>query len=285
MTDPAPPSIPPRQKPTPPPTSSARSVGSSGGNRDTATRTASAAPAPARPTTGSTAEAQRETAAVPPPPAPSTGTGTAEHDPPTPLASAVDKTTSWFKKAAGATTAAITTATTRPQSEDEPMTTTSTRPATATSPAATPQVPPRESGAGSSARPATGRIPTVAAGGGPRRVRLAISRVDPWSVMKLSFLMSVAFGILIVVAVGVVWYTLNGMHVFTNIDDLVRQVTGDESQIDILQYVEFKRVISGATLVAVVDVFLLTALATIGAFLYNIVAALVGGLHVTMTDE
>ena len=103
--------------------------------------------------------------------------------------------------------------------------------------------------------------------------------------MKLSFLMSVAFGILLVVAVGVVWYTLNGLHVFTNIDDLVTQVTGTEGNIDILSYVEFKRVISGATLVAVVDVFLLTALATIGAFLYNIVAALVGGLHVTMTDE
>ena len=40
-----------------------------------------------------------------------------------------------------------------------------------------------------------------------------------------------------------------------------------------------------ATLVAVVDIFLITALATIGAFLYNITAALVGGVHVTMTDE
>ncbi|GEL96122.1 hypothetical protein CCO02nite_27800 [Cellulomonas composti] len=116
-------------------------------------------------------------------------------------------------------------------------------------------------------------------------MRLAISRIDPWSVMKLSFLLSVAFGVLIVVAVAVVWYTLNGLHVFVNINDLVTQITGAESKTDILQYVEFKRVISAATLVAVVDVFLLTALATIGAFLYNIVAALVGGLHVTMTDE
>ena len=43
--------------------------------------------------------------------------------------------------------------------------------------------------------------------------------------------------------------------------------------------------LSIATLVAVVDIFLITALATIGAFLYNITAALVGGVHVTMTDE
>ncbi len=72
---------------------------------------------------------------------------------------------------------------------------------------------------------------------------------------------------------------------FTKINDLVVQIVGTESPIDILQYVEFKRIVSGATLVAVIDVFLLTALSTIGAFLYNIVAALVGGVHVTMTDE
>ena len=92
-------------------------------------------------------------------------------------------------------------------------------------------------------------------------MRLAISRVDPWSVMKLSFLLSVAIGVMIVVAAAVVWFTLNGLHVFTKVDDLVTQITGAEGAIDILQYVEFQRVISGATLIAVIDVFLLTALA------------------------
>jgi len=116
-------------------------------------------------------------------------------------------------------------------------------------------------------------------------VRLAISRVDPWSVMKLSFLLAFAAGLMLVVAVSVLWVTLNEMNLFTNIDSLVRQIVGQESPIDILQYVDFSRVLSVATLVAIVDVFLLTALGTIGAFLYNVVAALVGGVHVTMTDE
>ncbi|WP_448630767.1 DUF3566 domain-containing protein [Cellulomonas soli] len=116
-------------------------------------------------------------------------------------------------------------------------------------------------------------------------MRLSISRVDPWSVMKLSFLLSVAIGIMIVVAAAVVWFTLDGLQVFAKADDLVTQIVGTESDIDILKYVEFSKILSGATLVAVIDVFLLTALSTIGAFLYNIVAALVGGVHVTMTDE
>lgn len=133
---------------------------------------------------------------------------------------------------------------------------------------------------------ATAAKPTTATGlaAGPRRVRLAISRVDPWSVMKLSFLISVAIGIMIVVATSVVWLTLDSLNVFSKLNDLVTEILAD-SNINLMQYVEFSRVISVATLVAVIDVFLMTALATLGAFLYNITAALVGGVHVTMTDD
>lgn len=125
---------------------------------------------------------------------------------------------------------------------------------------------------------------SLSSGSGPRRVRLAISRVDPWSVMKLSFLMSVAIGIMIVVATSVIWLTLDSLQVFATVNGLVTEILADSS-IDLMQYVEFDRVISVSVLVAVVDVLLITALSTIGAFLYNITAALVGGVHVTMTDE
>lgn len=213
---------------------------------------------------------------------------TDDDEPPSPLQTAVDTATVWVRKAATATGAAIGSMT-RPRTEEPPMTTIPPAPAPASAPSAAtpPASAPRAAGSGpaglgSAARPATGRIPTV---GGPRRVRLAISRVDPWSVMKLSFLLSVAAGIMLVVAAAAVWFTLDGLHVFTKVNDFIIQVTGKESGVSILQYVAFKRIVSGATLIAVIDVFLLTALSTIGAFLYNIVAALVGGLHVTMTDE
>ena len=120
---------------------------------------------------------------------------------------------------------------------------------------------------------------------GPRRVRLAVSRVDPWSVMKLAFLLSIAIGIMTVVSTAVLWFVLDGMHVFSSVNKTVTEVVGTESVINILKYVEFGRVVSLAVLIAVINVVLLTALTTIGAFLYNIVAALVGGIHLTLTDE
>ncbi len=133
--------------------------------------------------------------------------------------------------------------------------------------------------------PATGATPTVRNDGGPRRVRLAVSRIDPWSAMKLGFLLAVAIGIMTVVATAVVWYVLDGMMVFAKIEDLFTQIVGTETEVDIQQYVAFGRVISIATLLGVVNVVIITALSTIMAFLYNIVAALVGGVHLTLTDD
>ena len=140
--------------------------------------------------------------------------------------------------------------------------------------------------AGSSAtapRPASAPQRTMSSG--PRRVRLTVARVDPWSVMKLSFLLAVAVGIAFVVMVGVLWTTLDSMGIFASVNTTIGDILGDAGQFNLLDYIGFTRVISLATVIAVVDVFLLTALATLGAFLYNVCSSLVGGLHVTLTDD
>ncbi|GHH70841.1 DUF3566 domain-containing protein [Promicromonospora soli] len=120
---------------------------------------------------------------------------------------------------------------------------------------------------------------------GPRRVRLAISRVDPWSVMKLAFLLAVAIAIMTVVATAVFWSVLDGFGVFTTVQSFVEDAVGPQSNVNLTQFVEFPRVISLATLISICNIVLLTAIATIMAFLYNITAALVGGVHMTLTDD
>ena len=123
--------------------------------------------------------------------------------------------------------------------------------------------------------------------GAPRRVRLNLARVDPWSVMKLSFLLSVAVGIALVIMVAVLWMILDGMGVFDDLNRTIAQVLGgsDGQSFDLMSYIGFGRVLSLATVIGVIDVVLLTALATLSAFLYNVCASLVGGVQVTLTDD
>ena len=146
-----------------------------------------------------------------------------------------------------------------------------------------PAVPP--AGYGGAPQPGPQPVPAAAASSGPRRVRLTLSRVDPWSVMKLAFLLAVAVGIMTVVATAVFWFVVDGLGVFATIQEFITEAVGQQTDIDLAQIVAFDRVVSLATLVAVVNVVLLTAIATIMALLYNITAALVGGVHVTLTDD
>ncbi|WP_404386308.1 DUF3566 domain-containing protein [Knoellia locipacati] len=134
----------------------------------------------------------------------------------------------------------------------------------------------------------TGSASSSAQGGRAtgRRVRLTVSRVDPWSAMKMSFLLSVALGIAGVVMVAVLWTILAGMGVFESVNGLVGQIIQDgENTFDIMDFLGFGRVVSLAIVVGVIDVILMTALATLAAFLYNVSSSLVGGLQLTLTDD
>ena len=121
----------------------------------------------------------------------------------------------------------------------------------------------------------------------PRRVKLSVSRVDPWSVMKLSFLLSVAIGIAGVVLVSVLWMILSSMGVFADINRTIEDVlnTSNGSTFDLMDYIGLGRVASLSIVIGVIDVILMTAISTLGAFLYNVCSSLVGGLQLTLTDD
>jgi hypothetical protein len=120
---------------------------------------------------------------------------------------------------------------------------------------------------------------------GPRKVKLTVARIDPWSAMKLSFLLSVAFAIATVVAAVVVWEVLDVMGIFDALNSMLRDVAGSSSKINMNDYIGLGRVVAIATVVSLVNVVVTMALATLGAVLYNLAGSLVGGLNVTLSDD
>ena len=119
-----------------------------------------------------------------------------------------------------------------------------------------------------------------------RRARLLVSKVDPWSVLKMAFLLSVALGVVTVIAAIVLWSVLDLTGIFDRVNDLLGEIAGSESGgFDLRDFASLGQVVSFATIIAVVNVLLLTALSMLAAVLYNIASTLVGGIGVTLTDD
>ena len=120
---------------------------------------------------------------------------------------------------------------------------------------------------------------------GPRTVRLTVSAVDPWSVMKMSFLMSVAIGIATIVAFIVLWVVLQATGVMSGLESTMSELAGAESAERIIGIFGFGRVVAAGFIIAVINIVLMTALSTLAAFIYNIGSLIAGGFSLTLTDD
>ncbi len=130
------------------------------------------------------------------------------------------------------------------------------------------------------ARPAKGR-----GNRGPRRARLQLRHIDTWSALKISLVLSIALFFVWMVAVGLLYGVLSGLGVFDTLNDLFGQLgtsSGGEGGGDVITP---GIVFGGAAVIGAINIVLLTALATVAAFVYNLCADLVGGLEVTLAER
>ena len=119
-----------------------------------------------------------------------------------------------------------------------------------------------------------------------RQAHLTIARVEPWSVMKLSFVVSLVAFVILFVAVSVIYGTLSALGVFTSLQHVVQSVTSsqDSAGVNAAKWFTASRVLSYTALLGALNIVLITAMCTIGAVVYNLTSRLVGGVEVTLRE-
>jgi hypothetical protein len=119
-----------------------------------------------------------------------------------------------------------------------------------------------------------------------RRAELVIARLEPWSVMKFSFLMSLVAWVVLFVAVAFLYFVLSSLGVFTSIQHTLTSVTSSSgsSGASLSHWFSASRVLGYTMLLGAVNIVLITALSTVGAMIYNLVTHLGGGIEVTLRE-
>ena len=115
------------------------------------------------------------------------------------------------------------------------------------------------------------------------RVRRIIRKIDPWTVLKVTFVLNFVVALTVVLGMSILWVLLVNAGVPQGLEDIARRLALLDQDASLVNNIEtlFTGLVSMAALYMLVQ----TALATIGAFFYNLVSDLVGGIEVVVLEE
>ena len=117
-----------------------------------------------------------------------------------------------------------------------------------------------------------------------KQVRLKLVYIDFWSAIKFSFLISAAVGVVIFVAVLLIWTVLASTGVFEQIGQLAQEVSGQQD-LDVNNVVSFAQVMGFTLVIAALNVVVGTVLGAIACLLYNLSVKVTGGILVGFTNQ
>jgi len=115
------------------------------------------------------------------------------------------------------------------------------------------------------------------------RVRRIIRKIDPWTVLKVTLVLNFIVSLTVVLGLSILWVLLVNAGVPQGLEDIARRLALLDQDASLVGNIEtlFTSMVS----LAAVYMLTQTALATIGAFFYNLVSDLVGGIEVVVLEE
>jgi len=115
------------------------------------------------------------------------------------------------------------------------------------------------------------------------RVRRIIRKVDPWTVLKVSFVFNFIISLTIVLGFSILWVLLVNAGVPQGLEEIARRLALLDDNASLVGNVE--SLFSSVLFFATVYLLTQTAITTLGAFFYNLISDLVGGIEVIVLEE
>ena len=126
---------------------------------------------------------------------------------------------------------------------------------------------------------------SVPVGRGQRRIRLTLARLDPWTALKVSFVFGVAGLVVLLIAVSLLYGLVDTMGVLTSLRRFLDDVDSTHSGPGLIAWLSFGRIFTITLVLGAINVVLFSALATMGAFIYNVSSEVVGGVEMTFIER
>ncbi len=121
---------------------------------------------------------------------------------------------------------------------------------------------------------------------GSKRSRLRISYINPMSVIKTTFILSLAFGLASIVALIMLWSVAKFSGTIDAATGLLTDIFGiGGAGFNIVSLLSLPRIIFIGSVFTVFQVVTWTLLAGIFSVIYNMFAEYVGGWEITLTDD
>ena len=120
----------------------------------------------------------------------------------------------------------------------------------------------------------------------PRHARLFVTRINAWSMAKVSFMLSLSIAVMLLIATAAVWWVLSYTGVIEALARYLNEIIGSGSTtFDLVQLFSFPRVMGVAAVLAAFEILMTSIMGGLVAFLYNVTVGITGGAEVVLSDD
>lgn len=127
-------------------------------------------------------------------------------------------------------------------------------------------------------------------GPSPRRIRVQVRRVSPWSVLKVSLIFYACLLVVVLVGVAILLMILDAIGVLEPVESFIGDfgfgtTVGQRGEAQAVFEIDMGWVMRTLFLIGAISFALWAAFTMFMALLYNLIADLVGGVEVTLVER